>query len=218
MLLSEIAIFAELGEAELSRILSRSLRLHLRKNQIVYSPEELCNSLCVILEGKLRVAKVLLSGQEQIINYLKAGTLFAEGWVFAGRKYPVHVIAETESEILDVPKNALIEAFKCERFLLAYLKSISEKTINLSNVIDVLSLGTVKKRLANYLLELSIAQSSLIVKLPVSKKQLAQSLGTVREVVSRNFSQLQRAGVIERLAKDTVKIVSVRELERTLFE
>lgn len=104
----------------------------------------------------MRISKLLPSGQEQIIKHFEKGEVLGEALVFARRKYASYVVSEEDSEILNIPKEVLLSAFKNQRFLLSYLRSISEKTLNLSGIIEMLSLATLKKKIASYLLELSL--------------------------------------------------------------
>jgi len=186
-------------------------------NQIIYTPDDKCDSLSIVLKGKLRISRLLPSGQEQIIKHLEKGEVFGEALLFAGRKYASYVVSEEDSEILNIPNEVLLSTFKNLRFLLSSLRSISEKTLNLSGIIETLSLATVKK-IASYLLELSLEKESHVFNLPCSKKMLANLMGSTREVVSRNFSELQRDGIISMPDRNTVEIRNLKRLEGILFD
>ncbi|MBN2219096.1 MAG: Crp/Fnr family transcriptional regulator [Kosmotogaceae bacterium] len=217
-MLNTVDLFNDLNSDEKGEVFSASRTVRYQPDQVIYTPDDLCDSLCIVLKGRLRIAKVLPSGQEQIINYIEKNQIFGEALAFAGRKYASHVFAEEDSEILSIPKRALLDAFKNKRFLLSYLKSISEKTLNLSYIIELLSLSTVKKKLASYLLELSLEKGSNSLELPHTKKTLANLIGSTREAVSRSFSELQKDGIIFMPERNTVEIRSTRRLEKILFD
>jgi len=217
-MLHTVDLFRDLTSQERREVLSGSRTITSLSNQIIYTPEDKCDSLSIVLKGKLRISKLLPSGQEQIIKHLEKGEVFGEALVFAGRKYASHVVSEEDSEILNIPKEVLLRAFKNQRFLLSYLRSISEKTLNLSGIIEMLSLATVKKKIASYLLELSLEKETRFFKLPCSKKMLANLMGSTREVVSRNFSELQREGIIFMPDRNTVEIRNLKRLEGILFD
>lgn len=96
--------------------------------------------------------------------------MLGEALVFAGRKYASYVVSEEDSEILNIPKEVLLSAFKNQRFLLSYLRSISEKTLNLSGIIEMLSLATLKKKISSYLLELSLEKETHVFSLRAQKR------------------------------------------------
>lgn len=213
MELIDIQLFGNLGENELRKLLKTSKRVKLKKNEFLYTPNEVCDSLSVVITGKLRASKILPSGYEQVIRYLGEGDVFGEGFVFTGKNYQTHVIGETASEVLEIPKRTLLRAFSNEEFLLSFLKTFSDKISNLSNLIDTLSLRTTKQRVAKYLIDLCNSNESLVFTLPNSKREIADNLGTSREVVSRIFSSLQSNGVIK-LTKNTVEVLDTNKLEK----
>ena len=217
-MLHSIDLFSDLTSGETEEILVGSRRIHSSSNQVLYTPDDRCDSLSLVLEGKLRISKFLPSGQEQIMNRLEKGQMFGEALVFAGRRYASYVVSEVDSEILKIPKKVLLYAFKNQCFLLTYLRSISEKILNLSSIIEILSLSTVKKKIASYLLELSLEKDSQTLKLPCTKKTLASLIGSTREVVSRNFSELERDGIISMPDRNTVEIRNLKRLENLLFD
>ncbi|MGD9908050.1 MAG: Crp/Fnr family transcriptional regulator [Mesotoga sp.] len=217
-MLDTVDLFNDLSSDEKSEVLSASRTVRFQPDQVIYTPDDLCDSLCIVLKGRLRIAKVLPSGREQTINYIEKNQIFGEALAFAGRKCASHVFAEEDSEVLSIPKKAILYAFKNKRFLFSYLKSISEKTLNLSYIIELLSLSTVKKKLASYLLELSLEKGSNSFELPHTKKTLANLFGSTREAVSRNFSELRKDGIIFMPDRNSVEIKSSKQLEKILFD
>jgi CRP/FNR family transcriptional regulator len=57
--------------------------------------------------------------------------------------------------------------------------------------------------------------SGVEIKLPASNQELAAQIGTVRELVSRNLSRLQTAGII-RMDGRTVVIADIKALEQEI--
>lgn len=161
------------------------------------------------------MSKLLPSGNEQIIKFLGEGDLLGEGFVFSRGPYRTNVVAERPSEVLEIPLRVLLKAFKNERFLLSFLGSLSEKIDNLSDLIEILSLRKVRQRVAMYLIDKSTRENSETFALDKTRSEIAGGLGTVREVISRALSDLQREGIIS-LEGRKVKILDPRALERIL--
>jgi CRP/FNR family transcriptional regulator len=72
----------------------------------------------------------------------------------------------------------------------------------LVGIIEELSFTTVRHRLACFPLCLTQTEDKqsaegVEVVLPISNQQLAPQIGTVRELVSRNFSSLQADGIVK---------------------
>ncbi|AKI97344.1 Crp/Fnr family transcriptional regulator [Kosmotoga pacifica] len=216
--LRDIRTFDKLSEGEVKYVKRNSRLIKINKNEILYSPNEICEQVSVVLKGKLKVSKLFPSGKEQILKYLQKGDTFGETLVFLKAQYPAYVIADTTAKILEIPKRVMLEIFDNKAFLISYLESISKKVLNLSNVIEMLSMKTIKQRVARYLINLYNSQGSNVINLMKSKKQIAADIGSVREVVSRTFSELERNGVIKLLDRQHVEIIDFEKLEEIILK
>ncbi len=78
-------------------------------------------------------------------------------------------------------------------------------------IAEAQSLHPVRVRLAAYLRELS--QEGLVFRLPQTNDEIANQLGTVREVVSRTFSSLKSGQVIAMQGRQ-VTVENPNELKR----
>lgn len=211
----ESPFFASLSGDELDTLLKASRTVSVERGELLYTTDDLCDCLTVVLSGGLKVSKLLPSGNEQIIKFLGEGDLIGEGFVFSRGPYRTNVVAERPSEVLEIPLRVLLKAFKNERFLLSFLGSLSEKIDNLSDLIEILSLRKVRQRVAMYLIDKSTRENSETFALDKTRSEIAGGLGTVREVISRALSDLQREGIIS-LEGRKVKILDPRALERIL--
>jgi CRP/FNR family transcriptional regulator len=73
---------------------------------------------------------------------------------------------------------------------------------------------TALERLASFLLELAARVDGAVVRLPMSRSDIADYLGLTKETVSRVISALKRDRVIRLLALDRVEIVDRAALEQ----
>ena len=79
----------------------------------------------------------------------------------------------------------------------------------LVGIIEELSFTTIRQRLISALLKLSESEGKKTVRgiefqLPASHQELANQLGTVRELVSRNLMRLQAEGLLDVDARQIV--------------
>src|SRR5699024_1512856 len=77
------------------------------KNEEVIAVEgDDCNSLGIILKGRIEIQKLFPSGQITTINNFKEGNIFGESLIFADRHtYPATITAIKPSEIMFINKN-----------------------------------------------------------------------------------------------------------------
>jgi len=63
-MLDTVDLFNDLSSDEKSEVLSASRTVRFQSDQVIYTPDDLCDSLCIVLKSRLRIAKVFPSGRE----------------------------------------------------------------------------------------------------------------------------------------------------------
>jgi len=89
-----------------------------------------------------------------------------------------------------------------------------------SDLVEEMSLKDAKKRLVKFILDMLAKQessqpSSNVLFLPLTREEIAQRIGTARETVARNLSQLKAAKLIELQPKKII-IRNSSDLEKLL--
>lgn len=187
-----------------------------KKGEVIFSPLDRCQHLSVIMEGRVKLCKYSTDGQEQILSFLGVEDVFGEAIVFEGDHYVVTVIAEINTKVAMIHRDVLLDLTqRSTHFTLGFFKELTRKIKLLNNKIEVLSLKNNKQKIARYLLGLSKVQRSTDIRLPHSKQKIAFLLGTSREVISRNFSEMESQGYIHQ--KNRNHIVIHREMLEDLF-
>lgn len=181
-----------------------------KKGEVIFSPLDRCEHLSVVLEGQVKLCKYSADGQEQILSFLGIEDVFGEALVFEADHYVVTVIAEKNTKVAMIHRDILLALTQRNtNFTLGFFRELTRKIKLLNNKIEMLSLKNNKQKIARYLLHLSKVQRSMTVKLPHSKQKIAFLLGTSREVISRNFSEMESEGYIHQ--KDRNHIVIHKE-------
>jgi len=138
-------------------------------------------------------------GKEHILHIFGPGEPVGEVPVFSKQPFPANAEAIIKSSTLFFPRKdfvALIE--KNPSIALNMLAVLSRRLRQFAVQIENLSLKEVPARLAGYLLYIAKEQDNgNVVKLPVSKGQLASLLGTIPETLSRIFSRMSDEGLIQ---------------------
>mgnify|MGYP006427156557 CR=1 FL=1 len=91
------------------------------------------------------------------------------------------------------------------------LTDISHGTEFLATKLRLTQFATLRERQVHYLFDQMNAQQSRCIELPVSKQELAHTLGAARQSVSRCFSELEEAGIL-RVSGRSVEIIDSRRL------
>ncbi len=219
--LSSVPIFSGLTEQELAFLTARTVERKVETGELVFSEGDPCAGLFVVRSGNIRIFKSSASGREQVLAIEGPGSSIAELPVFDGGSYPASAQAASPSSLLFVSKqhfHAL--CLQHPEVALKVLRVVGGRLRRLVGIIEELSFTTVRHRLAALLVRLAKSEGKSSGKgvaftLPANNQEIAAQLGTVRELVSRNFSRLQSEGLIE-LDGRTVIVPDIRKLAAEL--
>ena len=216
--LAKVPIFSGLADGELSFLAQHAVPHRYAAGEMVFSEGEACLGLYVVESGHIRIFKSSSSGREYVLSVDGPGSSVAELPVFDGGTYPASVAAIDAATLLFVSKqdfHALCLAHP--QVALKVLRIVGARLRRLVGIIEEISFTTVRHRLASFLLRLAEREGKhtgegIEVTLPASNQELASQIGTVRELVSRNLSRLQAAGVV-RVNGRSVVIYDLKALD-----
>ena len=174
--------------------------------QMLFRLGDRADGFYIVVEGVLEVFRSSNNLREQTLHLLREGEVCGEVPLFSGGAYPASARARENLKAMFVPGDAFIDvAHRHPEMLLEMLAVLSKRLRHFTNIIADLSLRDVQARLANHLLQLSRDQGSDIVTLPSSKRQLATTLGTIPETLSRAFAKLASTGAVS-IAGSTITV------------
>ena len=219
--LSKVPVFSGLSESELSFPAQRAVQRQYGPGETVFMEGQACAGLYVVQSGHVRIFKTSVNGREQVLNIDGPGSSIAELPVFDGGSYPASVAAVDDAVLLFVSKQDFQSlCLTHPQVALKVLRVVGARLRRLVGIIEELSFATVRHRLAAFLLRSAQREgrqtpAGTEILLPASNQELASQIGTVRELVSRNLSRLQAAGLIQ-VDGRTVLILNLKALETEL--
>jgi len=208
--LRKVPLLADLSERELKFLAERAVPRQFDAGKVVFSEGEPCEGLFIIESGAIKVFKVSADGREQVLTIEGPGGTVAELPVFDGGDYPASAAALSKSSLLLVStRDFQALCLEHPKVALKMLKVMATRLRKLVGIIEELSFTTVRHRLAVLLLRLAERKGKPTARgveltLRASNQELAAHVGTVRELVSRNLSRLQAAGIIKLDGKKVV--------------
>ena len=165
--------------------------------------------LVVILEGRVKLARVSVRGREQILHTEGPGATLGEVPVFDGGGYVASAVSLVPSRLLVVSRAALLDL--CRRrpeVALGIVNVLARRLRRFAALIEDLALRDVTARVAGYVADEVRHAGRDDVVLGGTRDEIAAHLGTVRELVSRALSRLRTEGIL------TLRGRSVRVLDR----
>lgn len=178
-----------------------------KMGETILSEDTSVRSIPVITEGSVKVLQSDDELKEMVLYYLRPGETCVMS-VLAGLYQDtskVKVVAEEECEVLFIPVNAFNDLIRKNPEWLNYIFQIYHKRFEeLLDVVDAVAFKNMDERLLQFLQKRSnISDSKTIT---ITHEQLAQELGTAREVVSRLLKKMEKEGLVE-LGRNKIKVV-----------
>jgi CRP/FNR family transcriptional regulator len=208
--LEKTALLSSLTPAELKLLAARTVRKTYPAGELLFIEGETCHGLQIIARGRVRIFKTSAGGREQVLAINQPGESVAELPVFDGGAYPASAVAIDEVEIAFISRRDF-QAFCMEHpeVALKVLAVVGARLRRLVEIIEELSFTTIRQRLIATLLRLVESEGrqterGIEFQLPASHQELANQLGTVRELISRNLMRLQAEGLLEVDARQIV--------------
>jgi CRP-like cAMP-binding protein len=208
--LQRTALFSSLSQSELQQLAAKTVRKILSAGEFLFHEGDACKGFHIISRGQVRLFKSSSSGREQVLAVNVAGESVAEVPVFDDGPYPASGVAIEETEIAFISRRDFHEyCLTHPEVALKVLAFVGARLRRLVGIIEELSFTTTRQRLVSVLVRLAQSEGrkserGIEVLLPGSNQELANQLGTVREVISRNLMRLQAEGLLEVDARQIV--------------
>jgi CRP/FNR family cyclic AMP-dependent transcriptional regulator len=197
------ALFSGLSLEELRTLAARTAHKRLHSGELLFSEGEPCHGLHIIATGKVRIFKTSAGGREQVLAVNQPGESVAELPIFDGGVYPASAVAIEETQIAFISRQDF-QSYCLEhpQVALKVLSVVGARLRRLVGIIEELSFTTIRQRLVATLLKLAQSEGAqtgqgIEFQLPSTHQELANQLGTVRELISRNLMRLQAEGLLE---------------------
>jgi CRP/FNR family transcriptional regulator len=167
--------------------------------------------LFVITEGRVRVLRGS-RGRTHVVHVEGPGGTLGEVPLFDGGNYPATAIAQEDTRCVVYTPAAMAAAMAADPTVAwAIARSLAGRVRELVERLDRLAVQGVTTRLAACLLTLPESDDGL--ELGQTQQELAEDLGTVREVVARSLRSLRRRGVLTSAGRGRFRIADRQTLE-----
>ncbi len=191
------------------------------KGSFIFEENDTPDRLYVLIKGYVEVSKLTFSGKKILITTIEnPGDMFAEVYMFMGKgKYDMSAQAVCESVVLSISSDFFenisynVKADVSAKIRKNLMSIFAMKAYNLSGKVRLLGCGSIREKIALYLIENQTA-SGQIAKNP-SREELADYLNVTRPSLSRELGNMEKDGII-RLDGRKITIVSQGKLEEYL--
>lgn len=197
-LLKRIPMFVGLEPEVIDALTQRAAPYSFAPGQCLFNEGDPCEGMFLLARGSVKIFKSSPSGRQLTLAVETAPATVAELPLFDGGPYPASVQAVDEVVALFIHKRDFrAVCLEHPQLPLQALAIVGRRLRSLVALIESVTFGKVRQRLARTLLELADQSGGSSFSLPWTQQEIALNLGTVREVVSRNLNHFHAAGMIQ---------------------
>lgn len=207
-------ILGALGDRARSALLAAAVERSFATNEVLYLAGSPAQLLYLVVEGRVRLVRES-GGRTIYIHDEQRGGCLGEVPLFEGTTYPATAMASEPTRCMVLQRDSILAVVREEPELaLAILARLAARVRQLVERIDRNTSRSTLGRLAEHLLARSTASRGRAFTLGSSQRQVAEELGTVRELVVRGLRELRDQGAIEALGSGRYVVVDEALLQR----
>jgi CRP/FNR family cyclic AMP-dependent transcriptional regulator len=197
--LKNIPTLSEVPPPALSELAECATKKSFSKNCLIFCEGDPAGPLYIILSGKVRVFLDSESGKTVTLSIQKSGSYFGELSLLDDRPRSASIVTLEPTLCAMIPKKAFVAwlAANPEDASLAVMRGLTRLIRSLTDNVRGLALSDVYTRLAKTLHELAVVQNDeLLILDKISQQELANTIGSSREMVSKIMKDLTNGGYL----------------------
>lgn len=204
-LVAAYPLLAELPEALRDELIAHAALHEFREGAAIFGEHQGCSGLPLVLQGAVKVFKRSESGREIVLYRVGRGEtcILTSSCLLGGSDYSADGVAEGALQLAMVPagvfQRMIAESPAFRGFLFA---TLSGRLSGLMERVERLAFHRLDRRIAEFLIE---RYDAGFHSLSMTHQQIADEIGSVREMVTRTLGQLAEQGLVE-LSRAGVRI------------
>jgi CRP/FNR family transcriptional regulator len=176
-------------------------------------------SVSMVVSGLMRVFHTAPDGRQVTVRYVRRGELLGVLTLYVPRSGVLGLEALTKCRLLMLrPARARQLADQEVQLANLFAEEVSERLRTVLEELASNTFGTMRQRLVRHLLDLAAGPAGrtgpLVAR--VSQQELADAVGSVREVVVRLLRELREEGLI-RTGRDEIELIDADRLHEDTF-
>jgi CRP/FNR family cyclic AMP-dependent transcriptional regulator len=221
-ILKRVPLFNEVEDKELEKIAQISHLRKCRKDEDVFSEGEAGDALYIPVSGVAKVFRRSSDGRIKTLAILEKGDFLGEMAILDREICSANVRAAEDNEML-VINGRDFEASLISNPQIAFkiMETFSARLRDADKQIESLTFQIVSGRLVIALLDLAEkhgvqTEKGIKIDMELTHQELAEMVGTAREVVSRILNDFRKTNCVE-IEKHHITITDKEELKKTLY-
>ncbi|MBR3058523.1 MAG: Crp/Fnr family transcriptional regulator [Clostridiales bacterium] len=218
-ILKEIDLFSVLSPELLQEAGATARVRASKKDNVIISQGDICDSLIVILKGEVALEILTSSGDSVMVDLLSQYSCLGEELLFEKeRRYPYSVVSCSNCEVALISKSVIFNLISNEPlFSQAYFAQLSSHLSRKNQHIAILSQKSLRQKVGRYLLSLDSSPEQKSFLLPASRETIAKYLAMPRPSFSRELARLASDGILKTEGRE-VTVLDFKKLEEVVLD
>ena len=161
---------------------------------------DICNSIGIVLKGRVLIKAYSLGGNNFTLYVIDEGQIFGDILLFSNehKTFPGTLITQGETKIALIPNRIFTKfLFNDNDLLQNFLRFLSDKSYALNYKSKLLGQDSVRDKILFYLFHQKRIQKSNVIKLNMTKEELANQLFIQRPSLSRELGRMKKDDLID---------------------
>lgn len=214
--ISQLPLFAGKSTADLTALLDGAEQRPLKHRDTLYSAGDTALSFALVVRGALKLVRSTPEGHDVIVFFATPGNIIA-GLLMPNPQsvYPISAIAMGPATVLKIPRNTYVRAWMQDLEIQKRLNGMFFNRMTLMHDQKAMAKARLSQKIAVQLVSLldrSTASHDMVIPIPITRQEIADSVGASVESVIRVMSDWSQAGMIE----TTGQHIHVHQMEKIL--
>jgi CRP-like cAMP-binding protein len=196
----ELSALKALTKDELVRIADCKKTRQIAKGDTIFHEGERINGIFCVKDGVCKMTKLGANGKEQIVKLVHKGELLGQRSMISEEPANLSAVAIADMQVCFIPKQDVLDFFSHNsKFALNFTKMICGDLKEADDILVGMAQLTVKERLVRilvYLAETFGLDDENVLKVQLSREEIASMAGTATESCIRLLSEFAKAGLI----------------------
>jgi len=193
----------------LDRLKAEGTMKTFQPDSVIIEENDYIKNVPIVLSGSIKVFKQDEDGREILLYYINPGESCVMSFLGAACNgtSKIRAVVEDKAEVLILPVHKAIELIKDNPAWLEFIFQLYNKRFEeLLDVVNAIAFTKVDQRLLEFLKKKAKMLDSNEIN--ITHQQVADELGTAREVVSRLLKQLEKENKIA-LSRNKITLISL---------
>lgn len=192
-------------------IIKNAQRIQVPSNTVLFRQGDPCNNFIMVISGTVKVLGRNAAGREIVLYRIedKGTCVLTTSCLLGKQNYPAEGISETDVQAYLLPLSSFEKALNDSPGLRHFIfSSYASPLSEMIELVQSIAFESIESRLIDFLL----SQTDSSLKIHASHQHIADTLGTAREVVSRQLKKLESQGLIH-LERGCIHICDLDHLQ-----